>query len=451
MKRKLATLVLGAVGVLALGACGNQTKEYDGTEVQGVTESEILVGNTAATTGDFAQVGVPFNAGLEAVFKDYENNGGKKITLKHYDDGFDGARGATLTKKLVEDDKVFALVGHFGTNTVASTVDYIKEVGVPMVYAATGINDLYQEEAVGYDKAVISVQPIYKTEGRSLLARALAPYNAEAALDPTQQHGVNIYGDDVKIGVINTADDAGRGIREGVERQAEELKVTNITYSETQATAGTNHASAVEKLKNAGCQIVIVCANQVPFGEILKAMKNANYDAIVLTSYVSANAVTLGQLVADGSITATRPVYTAGWLDITTAEGTAALLDFVRVITTVIPEYAVYAANSYAMAGYVAGKLFVEGVQRVEDAGEELTWLNYINALESEKVSIPMGGMLDLSDGKRLGIEDLALNGTLLVETEVNGTVYPAGSLVSYASLQSIDTIWESVSSNLKK
>ena len=39
MKRKLATLVLGAVGVLALGACGSQTKEYDGTEVQGVTEN----------------------------------------------------------------------------------------------------------------------------------------------------------------------------------------------------------------------------------------------------------------------------------------------------------------------------------------------------------------------------------------------------------------------------
>lgn len=103
------------------------------------------------------------------------------------------------------------------------------------------------------------------------------------------------------------------------------------------------------------------------------------------------------------------------------------------------------------MAGYVAGKLFVEGVQRVEKAGEELTWLNYINALESEKVSVPMGGLLDLSNGKRLGIEDLALNGTLLVETDVAGTVYPAGSLVSYASLQSIDTIWESVSSNLKK
>ena len=79
MKRKLATLVLGAVGVLALGACGSQTKEYDGTEVQGVTENEILVGNTAATTGDFAQVGVPFNAGLEAVFRDYENNGVEKF------------------------------------------------------------------------------------------------------------------------------------------------------------------------------------------------------------------------------------------------------------------------------------------------------------------------------------------------------------------------------------
>lgn len=448
MKNKLATLVLGAVAVLALGSCGNSSREYDGTEVQGVTENEILVGNTAATTGSFATVGVPFNAGLEAVFHDYQTNGGKKITLKHYDDGFDGAKGATFTKKLVEDDKVFALVGHFGTNTVASTVDYIKEKGVPMVYAATGINDLYQENAQGYDKAVISVQPIYKTEGRVLLARALAPFTQGAL--PTEQRGVNAYGKDVKVGVVYTSDDAGIGIKEGVERQAQEMKVNNLVYAETQATQGTNHSAAVTKLKNAGCQIVIVCANQVPFGEILNYMRDANYDATVLTSYVSANVVTLGALVKAGSITANRPVYTAGWLDITTTAGAAALTDFVKVITAKA-EWVEYATNSYAMAGYVAGKLFVEGVKRVVDNKQELTWKNYIDALESKKIEIPMGGLLDLSEGKRLGIADLALNGTLIQDVEIQGVPYPAGSLLPFAGIQSLDTIWGSISTDIKK
>lgn len=121
-------------------------------DVQGVDDSTIYVGNTAATTGSYATVGVPFNAGLEAAFKAYNDNGGfqgKSIELIHYDDGFDAAQGLTYTKTLVETDKVFAIVGHFGTNTVAATLDYLKEMGVPMVYAATGIEDLYQEGATG--------------------------------------------------------------------------------------------------------------------------------------------------------------------------------------------------------------------------------------------------------------------------------------------------------------
>ena len=45
-------------------------------DVQGVDDSTIYVGNTAATTGSYATVGVPFNAGLEAAFKAYNDNGG---------------------------------------------------------------------------------------------------------------------------------------------------------------------------------------------------------------------------------------------------------------------------------------------------------------------------------------------------------------------------------------
>jgi ABC-type branched-subunit amino acid transport system substrate-binding protein len=118
MKKLLATLSLTAVAAFALTACGTKAS-------QGVYDDKIVVGNTAATTGAFAVVGVPFNDGLEAVFKTWNDvaEHKQKLELKHYDDEFDGAKGLDYTKKLVEQDKVFALVGHFGTNTVAATVD----------------------------------------------------------------------------------------------------------------------------------------------------------------------------------------------------------------------------------------------------------------------------------------------------------------------------------------
>lgn len=142
--------------------------------VQGVTEDTIKVGNTAATSGAFAGVGVPFNEAIKAVFAEVNaagGIGGREIEFITYDDGFNAANGLTYTEKLIEEDEVFALVGHFGTPTVGATLDLIQEVGIPMVYAATGINALYFYESVG--NPVMAVQPIYRTDGRMMAARAV--------------------------------------------------------------------------------------------------------------------------------------------------------------------------------------------------------------------------------------------------------------------------------------
>lgn len=495
---------LGFVGLLALlgimiTSCGQKVVEYDGTEVQGVSKSEIVVGNTAATAGAFAVVGVPFNAAIEAVFADYNAAGGfdgAQVKLKHYNDDFDGAKGLTYTKKLVEEDKIFALVGHFGTNTVTQTVDYIKEKGVPMVYAATGVSSLYQEEAKGYNKAVIPVQPIFDAEGRVLLARAVA----------ATEEGWGLGG--TKVGVISTTDDAGTGMLSGIKEQAKKLKV-KITYVTTAADQGTDHSAAVNKLKNAECDVVIIAANQTPFTEILSYMKSAAYNTKVITSYVSANTKTLGDLVDSKAITKDRPVYTTAWLDVTDVtkavthtayykvtvdpdhptdatkykyalavpsdtvkaeieekknEFGFALLangDFywAQVATAYSQDYWDYAecvarnghpeymANSYGMAGYIAGKIFIEGLNRVKTAKKDLTWKNYIEAMEEAKVSLPMGGTLDYSKGQRLGITDLALNTISLEKSETTG----AYTLVAVDGIKPLKDVMDHIPTNLKK
>ena len=477
MKKLLATLSLTAVAAFALTACGSKAS-------QGVYDDKIVVGNTAATTGAYAIVGVPFNDGLEAVFKTWNDvaEHKQKIELKHYDDEFDGAKGLDYTKKLVEQDKVFALVGHFGTNTVAATVDYIREVGVPMVYAATGINDLYSEGEAAVNNPVMPLQPIYKTEGRVLLARALA----------TGEHGLG----GTKIGVISTTDDAGKGILEGIQRQAEET-TASITYAETNAATGTNHTTAVNTLKNASCDVVIIAANQAPFGEILTAMRDANYNAKVITSYVSADAKTLNNHIIAGSITADRPVYTTAWLDIasnaivyapaadnvvgsylwTCYKALAASLGVPTLYDAGVPGYSAEyweaaeaiadfklaqinydwtsaaaldaftsSYNSYALAGYIAGRMFTHGLSHIEGT---ITWEKYIKTMETNTFDIPMGGVLELADAEgnaqRLGVTSLALN---RADHAAGGI---AGSLVSVDGILTLDQVWDSVPASLKK
>lgn len=418
MKKIIALALVLALSLCFFAGCGKTETpattaapaetQAPATEVpeevsQGVSDTEILVGNTAATTGAFATVGVPFNAGMEAAFKEYNDAGGfegRSIKLIHYDDGFDGAQGLIYTKQLVETDKVFAIVGHFGTNTVGATLDYLKEQGIPMVYAATGIEELYQEGATGSDAGIYPVQPIYNAEGRVLLARAVASAENNIGLGGT------------KIGVIATTDDAGAGLLAGVKRQAQDT-TADITYQEVEATA-TDYSAAVNVLKNNGCDVVIGCMNQAPLAILMASMRDANYNAKVITSYVNASATTLGSFVENGSITADRPVYATAWLDTSTESGMADYMTFAAAMSAW--ELANggsgsdYALNSFAMAGYIAGNLFVQSLQRVAEQGLVLNWANYNKIMEDGAFHIPMGGEISYANGDRLGVTSLALN-----------------------------------------
>jgi hypothetical protein len=64
-------------------------------------------------------------------------------------------------------------------------------------------------------------------------------------------------------------------------------------------------------------------------------------------------------------------------------------------------------SNSFAIAGYIAARTFIEGLERVGE--ERLTWESFIKAMESEPISIPMGGSVDFGGGKRWGIDSMSL------------------------------------------
>lgn len=447
----IAALCMCAPMTFGLAACGDTTSDgdsndipadeavkgaytyanYTGTEVQGVSTVDgvttIKIGNTAATSGAFASVGVPFNYGLKAYLWSYSAaHQNVRFEFVHYDDEFTATKGLTYTRQLVEDDKVFALVGHFGTNTIEATVDYIHEKGVPMVYAATGVNSLYDESAREHEKAVMPIQPIYKTEGRSMLATAAA----------STQGGVGLGG--TNIGVIYTSDDAGLSIATGIKAEATKLGV-NVYYQKVDA-ASTDYSAAVNALKRKGCDVAIIAAAQVAFSAIATQFVASNYENVkIITSYVSANGAAMGPLAEAGVTDGGRELYAGAWLDIIDASkydaqnNPASLTDEARLFAGTMMGYGTYdvtgiaeaagdatglyyTTNSYAMAGYVAGYTFTQGLDRMLNTDgtwkTELTWKGYIDAMESAPVTVAMtkGNTVDYANGSRLGVTALALN-----------------------------------------
>ena len=459
--KKTLTIVLAVMMVLCLTiglvACnGGSDGEFTTKELNKMTQGvdtvnhTITVGNTAATSGAFAAVGVPFNYAQEAYFWYFENHtegykdaDGNKYTIKFktYDDGFVAANGVTYTEKLVEDDKVFALVGHFGSGTVAATMEYVQEMGVPMVYGVCGVSQLYNTK-----RNAMTVQPIYDTEGQSMVATAFAPVSA-GGLGAT------------KLGVISTTDDAGIGMLNGIQIEVEKLGKGSAVVYQTAGASDTDYATQVTALKNAGCDVVIIAANQAPFVTIANTFVTVGYENVkILTSYVSANAAAMGGLVATGAITETREVYAGAWLVTgsvpTQTKGWTDFVEFVKVmtlyakskgetlITAADPIYGALVAyyfagmdwaaegvssnwlNSYAMAGYVSANVFCQGLGRM--SGKDLLWGDYIEAMEEDVINVPMGTNVDYRDGKRVGIDALAVNRYTVTTAAAGGEVYRA-------------------------
>lgn len=410
--KKLIALLLAAMMLFSLVACGNNAsnatnppsnntqsgsennqnnednQNNENKEVQysqGVTDTEILIANSAATSGSYAPVGVPFNAGIQAYLDMVNSEGGidgRKITFIHTDDEFDPVKGKAALQNFVEDEKVFAIVGHFGTPVVGATIDDLKDYGIPAVYFATGIGQLYAEgaktNADGYN--IFPVQPIYTTEGQIMVARGVGTFKA------------------TKVGIIYTNDDAGKDMLTGAEAKCKEL---GIPYQSEQVTAGSSDVSAaVTAIKNSGADFIVCASIQATMPTIVKELAAQGNTAPVITTYVNVSSAIPPLVAAD--IKGKFDVYGNGWVDYYDEENLSRYIEWVSKID------AEYSMNAYAQTGWIAAHFFCEGLRRIE--GQDITWENYMNALEQAPIQNPFGGLINYADGNRAGTQVMNLS-----------------------------------------
>ena len=441
--------------------------EEPAEELAGVTADTIWVGNTAGTTGALATIGGPFNTGIEAAFAAYNAQGGfqgKNVALKHYDDGGVATQSVTLMEQLIHEDEVFAIVGNFAATCVAANLPIIKEAGVPMVYAAAGNDELLNENATGADRGIFPVQPLNHTEGRMLILRAFAPQD-KGGLGGT------------KVGVLTNTDEASQTMLEGIKAEADALPAAQkdaITY---QNVTSTDFSAAINAFKAAGCDVVVIAVTGANFTSALTAMANANYYSPVLTSYNNASAAVFNDpattILADqyADVLANIPIFAQAWLDITSTDyfyndtetalyqGYAALglavegtgvAGFKEEYWGVAENIYNYCAgkgmenafamsyDSFALAGYIAGDLFCQGLAELEAQGKALTRANYIDVLESKEFQVAMADKISFANGMRAGVQSFALTAFYDAFT-VNGGAYHSAASATVYGLTSID------------
>ncbi|MBS2022860.1 MAG: ABC transporter substrate-binding protein [Deltaproteobacteria bacterium] len=137
---------------------------------------------SAALSGPAKSVGQGMRSGVEAYFQLVNERGGihgRKLRLIPLDDGYEPAQAARNVHKLLDDEKVFALLGNTGTPTAAVVVPIIQAQHVPFFGAYTGEGLLRKSPP---DRYVINFRASYALETQEMV-RGLT---REAGIKPSE-------------------------------------------------------------------------------------------------------------------------------------------------------------------------------------------------------------------------------------------------------------------------
>ncbi|HMK51020.1 MAG TPA: ABC transporter substrate-binding protein [Thermodesulfobacteriota bacterium] len=209
-------------------------------KVRGVTDTEILIGQTGPQTGPAAAWGsVARGSGL--FFKGLNDEGGihgRKIKYFLRDDSYQPAKTKAIANELVEQIGIFGVVGCVGVGPGMSVRDYYTENKVLMVsFGCSGVTNWINP----FNKYIFPMYPLYIDE-----AYALTRYFFE-------QMKIT------KVAMFYQNDDYGKQGLEGVERYEKEkgLKLLASVSAEVTDRDLSSHAL---KLKNSGAEAVVMWA-----------------------------------------------------------------------------------------------------------------------------------------------------------------------------------------------
>ncbi|GAA3929338.1 ABC transporter substrate-binding protein [Actinomadura viridis] len=193
----------------AAASCGGRGEDSGGTEASGRCQGQQTtgIGDKSLKLGGIYPLSGPASAygdipkGIKAYF-DYVNAeqdgiGGRKVEFLVRDDGYQPPKAVEEARRLVEQERVFALFQTLGTPSTTATWDYANQRKVPQVFVATGASKWGSDTAHPW---TIGWQPNYVSE-----ARVYAQYLKQERPD-------------AKVAVLYQNDDFGKDLLGGFKK-----------------------------------------------------------------------------------------------------------------------------------------------------------------------------------------------------------------------------------------
>lgn len=317
----------------------------------GVTNTTILLGQSAALSGPAANLGKEMKEGATIYFEYINSQGGvhgRKINLISLDDGYEPDRAVPNTKKLINENKVFALFGYVGTPTSYAVIPVITEAKIPFFAPFTGAEGLRSP----VNKYIFNIRASYFDETEKLVEWSVSQGKKN-------------------IAVFYQNDSYGKAGLQGVEiaMKKRDLKISALGTVERNTT---DVAEAVKSIKKAGPGAIIMISAYKSCAAFIRQAKKAGMDPVFMNvSFVGSKALAL-ELGEEGHGVIISQVVPFPW-DPTP--------DVAREFHKLMKQYLPKEQPSFNnLEGFIGAKAFVEGLRR---AGKDLTREKFIAALET--------------------------------------------------------------------
>ena len=304
----------------------------------GVFDDRILFGQSAAFEGPAAALGLGMREGILASFNEANaarGVNGRRLELVSYDDGYEPEKAIANTKRLINENGVFALVGEVGTPTSNAAQPIATEAGVPFIGPFTGAAFL-RNPSLGN---VINIRGSYDQETEAWIEHL------------TTDLGVS------RIAILYQDDSFGRAGLSGVSKAMEKrgMKLVAEGTFERNTTAVKTALLAIRK---AGPEAVVMVGSYKPCAEFIKLAHRLKLDAVFVNiSFVGANALAK-ELGEDGKgVVVTQVVPFPGDMSI------PLVARYQKALKAANPDAQI---GFVSLEGYMVGRLIIEALGKVK-------------------------------------------------------------------------------------
>lgn len=325
---------------------------------EGVTDNNILIGQTVGLTGQIAGPVKEMNAGAAAYFNQVNKNGGingRKIELRILDDKFDPATAASNAETLIKKDHVFALFQSRGTPHTQAILPILAANKVPLIAPSTGAAVFHSP----VNRYIFNVRAKYQDE----VKKAVEQFSTIGLKDIALMHVDDTFGGDGLAGFTASMDHF-------------KLKPSLISKYDR---AKPDVPKAIDEVIKSPAKALIIIGSATTVADVVRGLRAQGSTIQVMT---------LSNNASQSFIDSLGPVATGIMV--------SQIMPAPHLVSTMLgQEFKTIAkdngvAPSYAaMEGFVAAKLLVEGLKR---AGKGLTRDGLIRALESMH-KVDLGGI----------------------------------------------------------